>query len=151
MPAGGARTPSNPAPVSGPGAMSKRTDGGPGQPIRDPGGLAYGDGQELRSVQGAAPMSGQSPQAAALASNGVPLADMSPNLFAPTDAPNEPVTAGLPFGPGPGPSTAAPMPEGPTKARLEASLPQLLRAAESPFVSPEFRSLVSYIRSVSRG
>lgn len=155
MPSGGARTPSNPAPVSGPGAMSQRTDGAPGQPIRDPGGLAYGDGQELRSVQGAATMSGQSPQAAAQAQGGapgVPLAQMSPDLFAPSNRPDEPVTAGMPFGPGAGPEAISnPMPEGPTQARLKAYLPVYIQMAESPYVSPEFKSFVAYIRSVVGG
>lgn len=131
--------------------MSRRTDGGPGQPIRDPGGLAYGDGQELRSVQAAAPMSGQSPQAAALSANGVPLADMSPNLFDPTDAPNEPVTAGMPFGPGSNGSANGPMPKGPTQDRLAAALPTMLRMAESPYVSAEFKALAYYVRQTLNG
>jgi hypothetical protein len=150
MPAGGARTPSNPAPVSGPGAMSRRTDGGPGQPVMEPGGLPYGENQELRSTQGAAPMSGQSPQAAALQANGVPLADMSPNLFDPTNAPGEPVTAGMPFGAGPGPA-GQPMPQGPTQERLRAALPTMLRMAESPYVSAEFKALAYYIRQTLNG
>lgn len=156
MPSGGARTPSNPAPVSGPGSMSKRTDGGPSQPIRDPGGLAYGDGQELRSVQGAAPMSGQSPQAAAQQGGqgrpAVPLAKMSPDLFAPTDYPEEPVTAGVGFGPGAGEDMLAnPMPAGPTQERLRAFLPSYIQMAESPYVSSEFKAMVHYIRSVVGG
>lgn len=150
MPAGGARTPSNPAPVSGPGAMSRRTDGGPGQPVMNPGGLPYGDNQELASTQASAPMSGQSPQAAALGAGGVPLADMSPNLFDPTDAPNEPITAGMPMGPGPGQS-GQPMPQGPTQDRLAAALPTMLRMAESPYVSAEFKSLTYYIRQTLNG
>ena len=47
---GGYRQPSNPAPVSGPGALSARTDGGAGnskQPIRRIPGQAYGEQREL--------------------------------------------------------------------------------------------------------
>jgi hypothetical protein len=55
---GGPRTPSSPAPVSGPGALSKRTDGGPGakQPVRVPTGGAYGDATQLAQAQAGAPM-----------------------------------------------------------------------------------------------
>jgi len=43
---GGYREPSNPAPVSGPGALSQRTDGGPTQGAKYISGLPYGQGQE---------------------------------------------------------------------------------------------------------
>lgn len=147
MPRGGYQQPSNPAPVSGPGAMSKRTDRG--QPIRDPGGLAYGDNQELRTVQGAAPMS-QAPSAPAPAD--IPLADMSPNLTDPTNHPGRSVFTGMPFGPGAGPEALATgEPSAPTRSKLNNALPTLLRAAESPDVSPEFRRMVAMIRSGSLG
>jgi hypothetical protein len=147
MPRGGYQQPSSPAPVSGPGAMSKRTDRG--QPIRDPGGLAYGDNQELRTVQGAAPMS-QAPSAPAPAD--IPLADMSPNLTDPTNRPGRSVFTGMPFGPGAGPEAlASAEPSAATRSKLNNALPTLLRAAESPDVSPEFRRLVAMIRSGSLG
>ena len=44
MAAGGYQQPTNPAPVSGPGALSKRTDGA-GQPAQYMSGLPYGQGQ----------------------------------------------------------------------------------------------------------
>ena len=59
MPRGGKRTPATPAPVSGPGALSARTDGGPGsasQPIRVPTGGAYGEAKALTEQQQAAPL-----------------------------------------------------------------------------------------------
>ena len=145
MPAGGYQRPDNPAPVSGPGALSRRTDG---QPIRDPGGLPYGDNAELRSVQQSAPMAqaGQRVQAPH-----IPLPQMVTGLFDESEAPTEPITAGMPFGDGPGMSQTGPMATGPTRERLIASLPAMLRAAESPYVSAEFRALVSYIRSVVSG
>lgn len=98
---GGKRTPRNPAPVSGPGQLSQRTDGGPQQVQADMSGMPYGENQEFATLQSSAPMSASpsaaSPRArqrqAAQAPSPVPL-------FAPTQRPDEPVTAGAPFGPG---------------------------------------------------
>lgn len=56
---GGPRQPANPAPVSGPGALSARTDGGPGskaQPIRVPTGGGYGEAGALEAQQRGAPL-----------------------------------------------------------------------------------------------
>lgn len=153
MPAGGYQKPSSPAPVSGPGRMSKRTDG---QPIRDPGGLPYGDNQELRSQQAAAPMSGASPEAMAAQQGGIggiPLANLAPSLFDPTDRPDEPLTAGASFGPGPGPEALSTPSagNGPTQARLTAYMPVYIQMAESPYTSPEFKAMTNYIRQVLGG
>jgi len=41
-------------------------------------------------------------------------ADQVPNLGDPTNRPNEPVTAGIPYGEGPGPEALGPMPPDPT-------------------------------------
>jgi hypothetical protein len=82
-------------PVSGPGPYSQRSDK---QPIRDPGGLPYGDNQALRRQQQAAPMAA-TPQ--------VPAQQVVP-LNAPTQRPDEPVTAGAARGPGPGPEAIVP-------------------------------------------
>ena len=89
---GGYRAPSNPAAVSGPGALSQRTDGGPTQAARYIPGLPYGQGQETYSNQVAAPMAGNSM---------VPMA-MPTELMAPTQRPDEPITAGIDIGEGPG-------------------------------------------------
>jgi len=94
---GGYRKPSNPAPASGPGALSRRTDGGPGQPIRVAPGGDYGDRQALVGQQQAAPL--------ASAGRGQPAAPggVSPEgIFGPTAHPGEPITAGVDTGPGPG-------------------------------------------------
>ena len=56
---GGYRRPSSPAPVSGPGALSRRTDG---QGARYMAGGEYGEGQEMMELQTSAPMS-QAPSA----------------------------------------------------------------------------------------
>lgn len=89
---GGYRKPSNPAPISGPGALSQRTDGGATQPARYMSGLPYGEGQQNYNNQVAAPMAG----------NPVPQMEMPTPLMAPTARPNEPITAGVNIGDGPG-------------------------------------------------
>jgi hypothetical protein len=83
---------------SAPGPSAQRT----GQPIRDVTGLPYGDGKALREQQAAAPMA-ETPA--------IPITD----LGAPTARPDQPITAGAPMGPGPGPevlSTATGRPAG---------------------------------------
>lgn len=108
---GGMRRPTNPAPVSGPGQLSQRTDGGPQQVQADVSGMPYGENQELEQMQSAAPMSAsptaRSPRArqrqAGKAGKAAGGMGASP-LMAPTQRPDEPVTAGAPVGPGPGPS-----------------------------------------------
>ena len=94
---GGYRKPANPAPVSGPGRMAKRTDG---QPARYVPGLDYGEGQELMTQQQAAPMSSapgvnSNPTEADLAM----LAQPRAGLFDPPEE-GRPLTQGQPFGEG---------------------------------------------------
>ncbi len=109
---GGKRTPRNPAPVSGPGRLSRRTDGGPAQVNAQMTGMAYGDNEDFMQRQEGAPMSA-SPKSrgAARVPQGFPMGAMSAiggggavPLFSETQRPDEPVTAGAPFGPGAGPS-----------------------------------------------
>jgi hypothetical protein len=104
---GGYRRPSQPAPVSGPGALSQRTDG---QGARYMAGGEYGEGQEMMDLQTSAPMSKTDtmPARRGGAARPMPMMDESEQvtpLFAPTERPGEPITAGAPFGPGAGPST----------------------------------------------
>ena len=104
---GGYRQPSNPAPVSGPGALSRRTDG---QGARYMAGGEYGEGQEMMDLQTSAPMS-KAPEQPRMRQprSGRQVVEegmqVTP-LFAPTERPDEPITAGAPFGPGPGPARA---------------------------------------------
>ena len=88
---GGYQAPSNPAPVSGPGALSQRTDGGPTQGAKYISGLPYGQGQETYANQVAAPMQGNNY-----------AQEMPTELFAPTTRPNEVITNGIDIGPGAG-------------------------------------------------
>lgn len=110
---GGKRTPGNPAPVSGPGQLSQRTDGGPQQVLSDVSGLAYGENQGLEDLQSAAPLNA-SGQTTARATRRAPSRrgggraggmGVSP-LMSPTQRPDEPVTAGAPIGPGSGPTVS---------------------------------------------
>src|SRR5438552_2249541 len=103
MASGGYRQPSSPAPVSGPGALSQRTDGGPSQPIRVPTGGQYGQAQQLQQLQKAAPLAADPGAAGAqpglLAGLNLP---QGVGFGEPTQQPNTPVTAGAATGPGPG-------------------------------------------------
>jgi len=109
---GGKRTPSNPAPVSGPGQLSQRTDGGPQQVQADMTGMPYGENAEFNTMQSMAPMSAspsaRSPRSSAHKASQAGGMSATP-LFSPTQRPDEPVTAGAPFGPGSGPSMQLPM------------------------------------------
>ena len=61
-PQGGYRQPANPAPTSGPGALSQRTDGGAteglSQPQQSYTGFAYGQNKAVNEQQGGAPLAG---------------------------------------------------------------------------------------------
>ena len=93
---GGYRKPENPAPMSGPGALSQRTDGGPAQGAKYISGLPYGQGQETYNQQTAAPMAAREPAPAA------PALPPMMSLNDMTQRPDEPLTAGLDIGEGPG-------------------------------------------------
>jgi hypothetical protein len=111
---GGYRQPANPAPVSGPGRMARRTDGGPGQQTTTPmTGMGYGENADFNDIQSAAPLAAAPTAPNARSRNKVPAGQSgaaAAPLFSPTQRPDEPVTAGAPVGPGPGPSAAAPGP-----------------------------------------
>ena len=99
MPRGGYQRPSNPAPVSGPGALSRRTDGGPTQGAKYIPGGKYGESKALMDAQTAAPMAASRQPSMPQQSAGLSPLTL---LTAPTERPNEPPTAGMSFGPGPG-------------------------------------------------
>jgi len=154
---GGYRKPSNPAPVSGPGSLSQRTDGGPGQPVREVPAAYYGERQEMRDIQGGAQMAqGSTPTGSpTMPSNGMtpPSAPMTPGqgvtpLTAPTEFPDEPITAGAPLGAGPGPAPAEPNSDA---QRLLKYLPAIMRQAESPDSGQQIKMLAQYLRGISGG
>jgi len=130
---GGPRTPRNPAPVSGPGSLSRRTDGGPAQKLRPITGLPYGQNQELNAEQAAAPLAQTpGPGAAAPSPGSGPAMPPPPTPFAaPTERPNEPVTAGAALGPGPGPEALTGSPPGAGYQTALSTLQQVVAASGS--------------------
>lgn len=134
---GGARTPRNPAPVSGPGRMSRRTDGGPQQTKAEMTGMAYGENADFQEIQAGAPMAAAPSATPARGRKGsAPSGSVTATpLFAPTSRPDEPITAGAPFGPGPGPSTPAPVVNARTTRSMADTLAQVQRFSNDPTLS----------------
>lgn len=103
MTQGGYRAPENPAPVSGPGAASQRTDGGPGsdtQPIRVPSGGPYGQRQMLEQAQRDIPLPDTSglpstPGAPTGSPPGSPPGGARQDPFGPSLRPGEPGDTGI--------------------------------------------------------
>jgi len=152
-PNGGYRRPTNPAPVSGPGQLSQRTDGGPQQVQVNMSGMPYGENAEFNTMQGMAPMSAspsaRSPRASARSASAGGGMSATP-LFAPTQRPDEPVTAGAPFGPGDGPST---QPNSSQQAIADAAiigkyLPDLMSMAEQEDTPAGFKRFVRHLRNL---
>lgn len=148
MARGGYRQPSNPAPASGPGALSRRTDGGPTQPVRTPTGLPYGEAGQLTRLQQAAPLA---------ASGGTPPpvqpgAAARPSVIpfnAPTQEPDVPVTNGAALGPGAGPEALG-IPNAPSEdlRALLGYLPVFEFMASQPGASSASRNLVRQLKSM---
>lgn len=153
---GGKRTPSAPAPVSGPGALSRRTDGGPQQAAAQITGLPYGENADINALQSAAPLSAsplaQSPAAQDRAAARQGRADASV-LMSPTERPDEPVTAGAPFGPGPGPlGNPGVGALNTSDARLLSKyLPSLMAQSENIDAPEGFKRFVRHLRNASGG
>jgi hypothetical protein len=147
---GGARTPQNPAPVSGPGQLSQRTDGGPTQGARYVSGGAYGQGQAMMDLQRSAPMAASGAQTQGQMPSPQPSAAPPVPLDAPTQRPDEPLTAGNPRGPGPGPEVLTDnTPKGQSRAELKAFqkyLPALMEQANAPDAPASFVKFVRYLR-----
>jgi len=149
MTSGGYRQPENPAMVSGPGASSQRTDGGPGstQAARWVAGGDYGDGGLMGIQQGAPMAATPTPQTTMpqvqpqgqMQDQGQPVVP----LTAPTTRPNEPVTAGAAAGPGPG-LEALRIPMGGMQggATAQATVQNL---AARPDASPQLKQLAAQL------
>jgi hypothetical protein len=154
---GGYRKPSNPAPVSGPGSLSQRTDGGPGQPVREVPAAYYGERQEMRDIQGGAQMAqGSMPTGSpTMPSNGMtpPAAPVSLGqgitpLTDPTERPDEPITAGAPLGPGPGP-TPQPISSPDDIQKILPYLSIIEARANMSESSQTLRNIVQYLKTFS--
>lgn len=142
---GGMRRPANPAPVSGPGALSQRTDGGPAQPMYVSG-MPYGEGQDFMDLQSSAPLGAEAAKPRSKQGRSQGGASLPTPLFAPTQRPEEPVTAGAPFGPGGGPESTRPAMDQDMQA-LKQYLPDLEIAAGFRNAPSSFKMLVNYLRN----
>jgi hypothetical protein len=87
--------------VSGPGPYAKRTD--VGTPEMKMGSIAYGEGVETQALKSGAPL-GKTPDAVSEPQDRLRPAPSGPitELFAETTRPEEPITAGIDMGEGPG-------------------------------------------------
>jgi hypothetical protein len=126
MARGGYRKPANPAPVSGPGKLSRRTDGGPVQGMKEMAANGvYGERKALADMQSLAPMQGNPvpnmPTPTVSAAQPVQQATPMSGLFDPTQRPEEPITAGMPFGAGSNYPTAMPVQIDDTAAQIRAA------------------------------
>ena len=150
MPRGGYQRPSNPAPVSGPGAMSKRTDGGPVQKLRDLPDAQYGEAATFRELQQDAPLAQSPGPGGSLTTPSGPGAVPPPGFDAPTAYPDRPVTTGIDRGAGAG-SEALGLPSIDQRDmdRLRHLLPSLEVMASLPTTSPETRNFIRYLRGIS--
>jgi len=149
MPRGGYQRPRNPAPVSGPGAMSKRTDGGPAQKLRDLPDARYGENATYRELQQAAPLAQTPSPGGSLTTPSGGGAVLPIGFDAPTRYPDRPVTTGIPLGPGAGPEALnLRSPDQRDMDRLRHLLPALEVMASLPTTSPETRNFIRYLRGI---
>lgn len=145
---GGYRRPTHPAAASGPGRLSRRTDGR--QPVQTLPDAKYGEQQAFQAAQQAAPMAAD---AGGLATQpGAPaLPDLSGvvPMDAGTQMPDQPITAGLPMGEGPGSSMAPQKPTiTPEEAnRLRSYIPTLVLLASRDDAGPATKQFVRQLRA----
>jgi len=136
---GGYRKPEHPAAVSGPGALSARTDGGPsdGQPVQALPDAKYGEQKDFQEVQGGAPL-------AEAVANLIPLG-------ADSQRPGEPVTAGAAAGPGIGPEAAGIQmsDDAADYANMKHLIPGLELIANLPGSNASTRSFVRKLKSLA--
>lgn len=122
---------------SGPGKFAKRTDRQGAKQLPN---AAYGEQKQFQQDQAGAPM--------AKTSN--PMADVV-SLSEPTRRPDEPVTAGVDAGPGPGREILGL--KTPTDVTLEdltkisQYMPLMMQYADSPQSSGTMKAFVKYLRS----
>lgn len=147
--------PQNPAGVSGPGPLSKRTDGGPAQALKDLPDAKYGENSQFQALQQGASLSASpSPQGQAqpFDANSLPpnpAAGQVVPLSAPTGRPNEPVTSGAALGAGPGTSALGGQPAqvaSQDMGKISQSMPLFEMMANMPDASPSTRLFVNLVK-----
>jgi len=149
--------PSRPAAVSGPGPMSRRTDGGAAQALQDLPDAKYGENSQFQSLQqGAAlsatpsPMGQPSASPDALPPN--PAASSVVPFSAPSGRPDEPVTSGASLGAGPDTSALGLQPgqvDRQDAGKISQSLPLLEMLANQPDALPSTRLMVNLLKAAS--
>lgn len=128
---------------SGPGKFAKRTDRQGAKRLPNAG---YGEQKDFMAQQAGAPMA----KAPNMPAGKNPLANVVP-LTAPTQRPNEPVTAGVDAGPGPGREILGL--KSPTEttlqdlSKLAKYMPLMMQYADSPQSSGTMKAFVRYLRS----
>lgn len=139
---GGYRKPGTPAPVSGPGALSKRTDG------RVAEGYAYGMNKQINEQAAAAPLA----KVAKTVARPMDVAPSQPTivpLTEPTLNPEEPVTAGINMGAGPGAEALMLPSNADNNAQFNKSIasyyPVLSYIASRPNTSAETRRVLAIL------
>jgi hypothetical protein len=154
---GGYQRPTSPAPVSGPGSLSQRTDGGPAhkQAAKYISGLPYGQGQEMMDLQGSAPMEASTPTPNPAPASQIAGASQTPTtmetpvvpLTAPTQYPNEPITHGVDAGEGPGLASLGLQTL--AVAQQQSAAASIKSLASSANVSPALQFLASKLNGVN--
>lgn len=142
-----AKAPMNPlAGPAGPGPFSTRTD-----QLRM-GSTSYGEGKETKAIKEGAKLATTPdvrPASAAGVRSAAVSAPVTP-LFAPTQRPDEPITTGVPIGPGAGPEVLGinnNLDTQEDKDRMISYLPALEVVAASPNSSQAFRNYVRMLRA----
>ena len=131
--------------VSGPGKFSKRTDGLSFESTE------YGSGVENTANKAGAPLA-KTPDVRATSRSemGMAPSQITP-LYAPSERADEPITAGIAMGEGPGPEALGMnQPSVDTDAdrqRMLSYLPALETIAQSPSSSQSFRNYVRLLRA----
>jgi hypothetical protein len=132
----------NPGAVSGPGRLSQRTDLPPAQGAKKLPDAAYGEQAQFQQDQAGAPMAGSARQ----------MPEVIP-LGAPTRRPDEPVTAGVNAGPGPGSEILGLKTPADVQvedlSKLAELMPLMASFADSPQSSGTMKAFVKYLRSQS--
>lgn len=153
MARGGYQEPSNPAPVSGPGALSQRTDGGPSQaPMYMPNMRALGStGRDYMETASAAPLyeAPASTGGGSMVESNLPA--VTP-ITAGTALPDQSIADGTPAFGGMGPEALNLPKQEDTdldKQRLMSYLPALELAANMPNSSVAFKNYVRLVRSLT--
>lgn len=145
MTSGGYRRPSAPAPVSGPGAQSKRTDGGPAQKLRDLPDAQYGENATYRDLQVQAPLAQTPASRPPTGPSGGKGSAPSTAFDAPTARPDEPVQTGLGLG-----ASGVDLGQQLSQQdldRLKRYLPALMEMASRDDATPSFRNYVRTLRA----